>query len=98
MRLADLFRGARRHPKLVLASQVLDRLLGIRQRLAVVTTLILDLSCAPTLERAGKYDGRPIARRDRFAVRLIDCVEVVTVDLDRMPAKRSGPRRVPSKV
>ena len=60
--------------------------------------LVLDGRDALSLERAGDDDGGLPGRRDRLAERLVDRVDVVPVDLDRVPAERFGARGVDVEV
>ena len=67
------------------AAELLDRLLG--HSLAVPAALVLDLRVPLALERLGDDRRRLPARRLRLAVRGVDLLHVVAVDLDRMPAE-----------
>ena len=68
------------------AAELLDRLLGVVERLAVPPRLVLDRLDALALDRAGDDGHRPVGR-DRLPVCLVDLVDVVAVDLDRVPAE-----------
>src|SRR5690242_19749477 len=76
------------------AAELLDRRLGIVERLAVPAVLVLDRLDAAALDRARDDRGRATRRRQRLLVRAIDRVYVVTVDLDRRPAGRLDAPRV----
>ena len=56
--------------------------------------LVLDLRVALALDRARDDRRRPAGRRLGLAVRGVDCLDVVAVDLDRVPAERLEPLRV----
>ena len=56
--------------------------------------LVLDRRHALPLLRAGDDDRRPAGCRDGLRIGLVDRLEVVAVDLDRVPAERLGARRV----
>ena len=68
-----------------------DRRLGILERLAVPAVLVLDRRHALSLQRPRDHDRRLPCRRDRAAERVVDRLDVVAVDLDRVPAERLGP-------
>jgi hypothetical protein len=78
------------HRQITLAAELLDRLLGIIERLAVLTRLVLHGLDAATLLRAREDHARAAGRLDRVAVGAVDRVEVVSVDLDRVPPERLG--------
>ena len=71
------------------AAQLGDRGVGIVQRLAVPAVLVLDGRHALALQRAREDRGRPAGQRLGVAVRLVDLLDVVAVDLDRVPAEGS---------
>jgi hypothetical protein len=68
------------------AAQLLHGLLG--DGLAVPAVLVLDLRVALALDRARDDRRRLASRRLRLAVGRVDRLDVVAVDLDRMPAER----------
>ena len=72
-------------------AELLDRLLG--DRLAVPAVLVLDLRVALPLDRLGDDRGRLARRRLGLLVGRVDLLDVVTVDLDRVPAARFEPAR-----
>ena len=78
------------------AAELLDRLLG--DRLAVPAVLVLHLRVALPLHRSRDDRGRPSRRRLGLAVGGVDRLDVVAVDLDRMPAERLEPARVRGEV
>ena len=67
------------------------RLLGVlgRGRLAVPAALVLQLRVALALDRLGDDRGRTTGGRLRLAVGRVDLLDVVPVDLDRVPAERA---------
>ena len=77
-----------------IAAELLDRLLGLRQRLAVEAVLVLDLLHALALDRLGDDHRRDAARLGGLRVGAVDRLDVVAVDLDRMPAEGLRPVRV----
>ncbi len=72
-------------------AELLDRLLG--DRLAVPAVLVLDLRVALALDRLGDDRGRLARRRLGLLVGRVDLLDVVAVDLDRVPAARFEPAR-----
>src|SRR5439155_21569933 len=70
------------------AAELLDRLRGVVERLAVPARLVLDLLDPFSLERLGDHDGRLPGGGDRFGVPAVDRLDIVAVDLDRVPAAR----------
>ena len=56
--------------------------------------LVLDRLHALALDRPRDHDGRLPRRRRRLGVRGVHRLDVVAVDLDRVPAERLGPRAV----
>ena len=75
------------------AAELFDRLVRVVECLAVQAVLVLDLLDALALDRVTDHDGRPPGR-ECFAVRTIDCLDIVALDFDRMPAERAGAVRV----
>src|SRR5580765_4150184 len=73
------------------ASELLDRRIWIVQRLAVPAFLVLDGLDALALDRAGDDHRRPSLRLLGLLVRAVDLLDLVTVDLDRVPAERACP-------
>ena len=71
------------------AAELLDRRVGIVERLAVPAVLVLDGLDALALDRARHDHRRAAGRLCRFLVRAIDLLDVVSVDLDRVPAERA---------
>ena len=67
---------------------------GSGERLAVPALLVLDLLDALALDRLRHDHGRDARRLGRFRVRAVDRVDVVAVDLDRVPAEGFRPVRV----
>src|SRR6185312_9143359 len=74
------------------AAHLVDGLRG--DRLSVPAVLVLDLRVALALDRARDDRRRPAGRRLGLTVRGVDCLDVVAVDLDRVPAERLEPPRV----
>jgi hypothetical protein len=72
------------HGDVPYAPQLLDRLLG--DRLAVPAVLVFDLRVPLALDRL-RDDGRWFVGRLRFPVGSVDLLDVVTVDLDRVPTE-----------
>ena len=64
------------------------------ERLPVPVQLVLDLLDALALERVRHDHGGLAVRVERLRVRAVDLLEVVPVDLDRLPAEGLGPLRV----
>ena len=87
--------------QVALAAELRDRLLGVVERLAVLARLVLDGLDALALLRAGDDRRRLAGRLLGVAVGGLDRVDVVAVDLDRVPAERLGAvavaRRGPSR-
>src|SRR5438034_950819 len=77
------------------AAELGDRLVGMVERFPVPAVLVLDLLHALALDRARDDRGRP-ADADRLVVRTVDRLDVVSVDLDRVPAE--GPRAIRVRV
>ena len=76
------------------AAELLDDLVGVVERLAVPPVLVLDLLRALALDRPrDDHDGLP-GELERLRVRAVDRLDVVAVDLDRVPAERARPVRV----
>ena len=71
-------------------AELLDRRVWIFERLAVPAVLVLDRLDALALDRARHDHRRAACRLSRFLVGAIDLLDVVSVDLDRIPAE--GPR------
>src|SRR5439155_14531320 len=69
-------------------AELLDRRVGVVERLAVPAVLVLDRLDALALDRARDDDGRLTRRRRRLRIGGVDLLDVVAVDLDRMPAER----------
>jgi hypothetical protein len=76
------------------AAELLDRGLGIVERLAVPALLVLDRLHTLALDRLGDDHRRRSLGRDRLCERRIDRLDVVAVDLDRVPAESLGPLRI----
>ena len=76
------------------AAELLDRRFGIVERLSVPALLVLDGLHALALDRLGDDHRRLPLGRDRLCVRRVDRLDVVPVDLDRVPAEGLGPLRV----
>lgn len=74
-------------PQVTDAAQLLDRLVGVGQRLAVQPLAVLDGPDALALEGAGEDRGGLPQGGGRLAVGAVDGVHVVSVDLDRVPAE-----------
>src|SRR5581483_6736874 len=79
-------------------AELLDRGVRVGQRLAVPAFLVLDRLDALALDRPGDDHGRPAAGRRRLRVRGVDLLDVVTVDLDRVPAEGAGALDVAAQV
>ena len=75
-------------------AQLGDRRVRVVERLAVEPVLVLDGGDALPLQRPGDHDRRLARRRDRVREGRVDRVEVVPVDLERVPAERLGARDV----
>ena len=71
------------------AAQFRDRRVGVVQGLAVPAVLVLDGRDALAFQRAREDRRRPAGERLGVAVRPVDLLDVVAVDLDRVPAERS---------
>jgi hypothetical protein len=97
VRPAAVWLGQRQH-EVALAAQLGDRFLWVVERLAVLARLILDGPDALALLGAGEDRGRPSARGFRLRVRGLDRIDVVAVDLDRVPAERVQARGVAVEV
>ena len=69
------------------AAELLNRLLGVGQGLAVLALEILDLAGSLSLLGPGHDDGRAAFHVRRLRERTVDLLDVVTVDLDRVPAE-----------
>jgi hypothetical protein len=61
----------------------------------VPALLVLDRLHALALDRVCDDDRRLAAGRDRLGVGGVDLLDVVAVDLDRVPAERAGALHVP---
>ena len=72
------------------SAELLDRRIGVVERLAVPAVLVLDRLDTLALDRARDDHRRPALRLLGLRVRALDLLDVVTVDLDRVPAE--GPR------
>ena len=79
-------------PEVADAPELGDRLLG--DRLAVPAVLVLDLRVALPLDGSRDDRGRTAGRGLCLAVRSVDRLDVVPVDLDRVPAERLEAPRV----
>ena len=79
-------------------AELLDRLVGILQRLAVLALFVGRLRRAEALDRPGDDHRRPVADRHRLCVGAVDRLDVVAVDLDRRPAAGLGAPRVRAQV
>jgi hypothetical protein len=77
-------------PNVAFAAELCDRRLGVVQCLAVESVLVLDGGDALALDRARDDDRRLSLRLDRLRVGAVDRLDVVPVDLDRVPAERLG--------
>ena len=75
------------------AAELGDRLVGVVERLTVPPVLVLDLLDALALDRA-RDDRRRLAGLERLLVRAVDRVDVVAVDLDRVPPEGARAIRV----
>ena len=73
------------HAHVALAAELLDRLLGVVERLAVLAGQVLDRLDALALLRAGDDRGRAALGGLGFGVGGLDRVDVVAVDRDRVP-------------
>ena len=71
-----------------------DRLRGIGERLAVLALEVLHLASSLALLRPRDDDGWAALGVRRLGERAVDLLDVVTVDLDCMPAVRAGALRV----
>ena len=80
------------------AAELLDRGVGILDRLAVLAGQILDRLDALALLRAGDDHRRLAGRLARLGVGGVDRGVVVAVDRDRVPAERLGPLDVAVEV
>ncbi len=80
------------------AAELLDRRLWMVERLPVPAVLVLDRLHALALDRSRDDRGRLPGGRDRFGVRSVDLLDVVPVDLDRVPAERPRPSEVALEV
>jgi hypothetical protein len=72
--------------QVALATELLHRRLGLVERLAVEAVLVLDRRDALALDRARDDRRRPAGRGLGLDVGAVDRLDVVAVDLDRMPA------------
>ncbi len=97
MRRAGLGRGDLDR-EVALAAELLDRRLGLVERLAVLAGLVLDGLDALALLRLGEDHRRLPGRRDRLVVGALDRVDVVAVDRDRVPAEALGAAHVAVEV
>ena len=70
------------------SAELRDRLVGVVEGLAVPAGLVLDRLDAFALDRAGDHDGRLARGAGSLRVRTVDRLDVVAVDLDRLPAER----------
>src|SRR5207244_4063166 len=77
------------------AAELRDRLVRMVERLAVPAVLVFDLLDALALDRA-RHDRGRLAGAERLLVRAVDRLDVVAVDLDRMPPE--GPCAVRVRV
>src|SRR4029453_9312106 len=73
------------------AAELLDRRVRIVERLAVPAALVLDRLDALALDRPRDNQGRAARRLGGLAVGAVDLLDVVPVDLDRVPAEGAGP-------
>ena len=80
------------------AAELRDRRLGVLERLAVEAVLVLDRLDALSLQRPGDHDRRLPRGRHRRGERLVDRLDVVTVDRDRVPAEGFGAAHVSVEV
>jgi hypothetical protein len=78
------------HDDVAHAAELLDRLVRVVERLAVPTGLVLDLLHALALDRLCDDHGRLSRGLCSFCVGAIDRLDVVAVDLDRVPAEGAG--------
>ena len=76
------------------APELLDRLVGMVERLSVPVELVLDLLDALALERVRDDHGRLTVGVERLLVCAVDLLEVMSLDLDRLPAEGLCPLRV----
>ena len=80
------------------AAELLDRRVGIVEWLAVPARLVLDRLDPLALDRARDDDRRFAGRRGRIAVGGVDLLDVVAVDLDRVPAEGTSALQIPLEV
>jgi len=80
------------HPQRAHAAQLLDRRVGVLERLAVLVGLVLDRGDARALLGAGEDHGRAVGP-ERLCIGLVDCLEIVAVDLLHVPAAGLGAGR-----
>ena len=80
------------------AAELLDRRVWVVERLAVPAVLVLDGLDALALDRAGHDHRRAACRLRRFLVRAVDLLDVVSVDLDRIPAEGSRALDIDARV
>ena len=71
-------------------AELLDRLLGILERLAVLALDVGRLGRAVALDRAGDDHRRTVGGRLGLGEGAVDRRDVVAVDLDRVPAAGLG--------
>src|SRR5436190_19620877 len=76
------------------AAQLLDRLVWVVERLPVPPLLVLDLLDALALDGARDDRRRLPVRLDRLRVGTVDLIEVVPVDLDRLPSEGASAVRI----
>ena len=78
-------------PEIADAAELRDRALRVVERLAVPALVVLDRGHALALQRSREDRRRLAGLRLGLRVRAVDLLDVVAVDLDRVPAERAGP-------
>ncbi len=92
VRLARL-RQPRLEVEIAHATELGDGRVRVVERLAVPALLVLHGCDALSLQGGGEDRGRPVVSRGCFRVGAVDLLDVVTVDLDRMPSERARAAR-----
>ena len=90
VRLAVPLRRRHPHAEVTRTAELLDRLLGLLERLAVLAGLVLHGLDAGALLGPGDHRGGPAVRQLSLAVGRVHGLNVVSVDRDGLPAE--GPR------
>ena len=83
-----------RHDEAAQPAELLDRRVGILERLAVKPVAVLHGAHALALDRARDDRDRLAVARQRLLVGVVDLRDVVAVDLERAPPERLRPPRV----